>query len=290
MTKEAFVFEVGEQSFAKYVLQNSNKIPAVVEFMGVWSEPCAAMADVFSKLANEFPEQFIFAKVDIDEQPELREQYKIENVPTIIVFKDGEEARTEVGQLQEAEARSLLKEFGVYHESDLLREQARNKHLSGDTAAAIMLLTEAIQIDPGNTRVVMDMVQVFIDMGELVQARDLFNKLPERVSQTDMGKSLNGRLLFADLAAKTPGPEVLNQQLSIDESNHAARFDMAICLVDKYQYEDALTQLFYILERDAEFKDGAVKEMIVVITNMLASVDAELAKEFRRRLSNTLSS
>ena len=200
MTKEAFVFEVSEKSFNRSVILNSNKVPVVVEFMNVWSEPCVLMADLLTQLAHEFAEQYIFAKVDTDEQPALRKQFKIEKVPTLIVFKDGQLIRTEVGQLQEMEARSLLKELGIFRESDVMREEAREKHLSGDTSAAILLLIEAIQKYPGNTRIAMDMVQIFIDLGQLEDARGLFNHLPEADKISEMGKALTGQLLFLELA------------------------------------------------------------------------------------------
>ena len=57
MSQDAFVFEVNQKSFDQLVLLNSHKIPVIVEFMGVWSGPCAAMDHVFSSLAKEFPEQ-----------------------------------------------------------------------------------------------------------------------------------------------------------------------------------------------------------------------------------------
>ena len=97
MKKEIYIFEVSEKSFSSSVLLNSNRLPVVVEFMSVWSEPCIAMTDIFSDLATEFASQFIFARVNVDEQPALREQYKIENVPILLVFKNGQVARQEVG-------------------------------------------------------------------------------------------------------------------------------------------------------------------------------------------------
>ncbi|MGD8742069.1 MAG: thioredoxin domain-containing protein, partial [Granulosicoccaceae bacterium] len=148
MSKEVFVFEVSEKSFGQSVLLNSHKLPVLVEFMGVWSEPCVVMADMLAGLAKEFAEQFIFARVDIDENPALREEYKIDNVPTLIVFRNGEAVRTEIGQLQEAEARALLKEYGVFRESDEIREQARAKHMAGRTPEAITLLAGAVKKDP----------------------------------------------------------------------------------------------------------------------------------------------
>lgn len=71
MSKQALVFEVGESGFERYVIENSRKVPVLVEFMVVWSEPCVVMADALADLAVEFAEQFVFAKVDIDEQPKL---------------------------------------------------------------------------------------------------------------------------------------------------------------------------------------------------------------------------
>ena len=82
MSQDVYIFEVNDRNFPSVVVENSRKVPVVVEFMGVWSEPCFAVAEIFSALAKEFPAQFIFAKVDIDESPELRKEYQIENVPT----------------------------------------------------------------------------------------------------------------------------------------------------------------------------------------------------------------
>jgi putative thioredoxin len=289
MSQEVLVFEVSESGFPRYVIENSHKLPVLVEFMGVWSEPCVLMADTISILAREFAGQFVFVKIDIDEQPGLKEQFNIENVPSLLVFKDGEVAFTQEGQLQEEELRVLLKGLDVYNEADALREQARHKHMAGDTGEAIMILTRAIQQDPGNTRVAMDMVQIFIDVGELEQAQGLFNKLPDLDKESSMGKSLVGQLTFADLATKTEGIERLTERLNQDASDNEARFDLSLCLVAGHDYNGAIDQLFSLLEMAPDYKDGAAKEMIITITNMLAPNDPEQAREFRRRLSNMLS-
>jgi len=288
VAKDIFIFEVSEKSFGQSVILNSHKIPVLVEFMGVWSEPCVLQADIFSSLAKEFAEQFIFAKVDIDEQAALKQQYNIEHVPTILVFKDGEAVHREVGQLQENEARSLLKDFGVYRQSDALREQARELHLAGDTGGAILQLTEAIKQDPGNTRIAMDMVQIFIDMGELEQARSLYAKLPEKDRHTDMGKMLTGQLTFLDLASKTDGIQVLTQRIATRPDDYDAHFDLGICYVASHEYQQAMDQLLYILQQQPDYKQGAAREMIITIINTIAPVNNELAQEFRRTLANTL--
>lgn len=288
MAKEVFVFEVNQKSFDQYVLLNSHKIPVIVEFMGVWSGPCVAMELLFSGLAKEFAEQFIFAKVDIDEQQELRKEHKIENVPTIMVFKDGKLVRTETGELKDAEARQLLKDFGVFHQSDLMREQAREKHLAGDTHAAIIQLTEAIQADPSNTRVAMDMVQIFMDMGELDQANGLLNRLPAACLESDIGKALKGQLALATFAEKLDSIETLQAKLDKKANDLDARFDLSIRQISQYQNNEAMDNLFYIITENADYKDGAAKEMIITVTNTIAQVDNDQAQTLRRKLANLL--
>ena len=76
MSKEVFVFEVSEKSFNRSVILNSNRIPVLVEFMGIWSEHCIQMEDSLARMAKEFAGQFIFAKVDIEIIREMRVNLK----------------------------------------------------------------------------------------------------------------------------------------------------------------------------------------------------------------------
>jgi putative thioredoxin len=285
---QPYIFEVSKSSFADSVLQNSRKIPVVVEFMGVWSEPCIRMSDDLAALAQEFAGQFVFARIDVDEQPELRRDFSIEHVPTLKVFKDGEAVRTEEGLLQKDELQALLKDYGIYRRSDELRQQARLSHMAGETLEAIRLLTQAIQQDPANTRVAMDMVQVLLDIGELEQARALFNKLPDRDKESETGRSLIGQLTFRDLAAKTEGKERLLERIAANPEDHDARFDLAVCLVAEHDYVQAMENLFEIHGRDPQYREGAAQEMIISLCNMLATKEPQLAQEFRRRLGSSL--
>ena len=288
MNNDVYIFEVSEHNFGQVVQLNSYKLPVLVEFMGVWSGPCVQMADTLSMLAKEFSGQFIFAKVDTDEQSGLMEAQGIENVPTLKMFKDGEVVRTEEGQLQEVELRALLRDYGIFRESDEMRQQAREKHMAGDTSAAVVLLSQAQQKDPANTRIAMDMVQIFIDVGQLEDAKGLFGKLPKQEQESEMGKALSGQLLFVELAAATEGAEALQMRLQQDASDHAARFDFSICQVAAHQYRQAIDNLFLILQQEPDFKQGAAREMIVTLLNMLSSTEPDLAQEYRRQLGNLL--
>jgi len=289
MTKEALIFDVSDSSYGKYVLLNSHKVPVVVAFEGVWSEHCMVVAEIFTSLAREFAESFVFAKVDIDENPELKEKYNIENLPTLAVFVDGEPVRFELGVLQEHEARALLRDYGIYNESDDMRQRARELHVQGETPQAITLLAEAMKKDPTNTRVALDMVQIFIDMGEYSEAESLLDRLPETDRESEAGKSLAGQLWIIEQAGKTEGAEKLAARVEKNPEDFDARFDLAICEMSRHDYEHAMELLFYIQEHAPDYKEGAARETIVTIINMLAPGNPEFAQQFRRKLSGLLS-
>ncbi|WP_178863719.1 tetratricopeptide repeat protein [Thiomicrorhabdus cannonii] len=283
-----YVFEVNAKRFNELVLMNSYKLPVIVEFMGVYSGPSIALENQLTEFAEDFKGQFIFAKVDIDEQPELVEQYQIKNIPTLKVFKDTNVVRSEEGLMQKDEIAEMLKSLGISRPSEEMREQARHKHLAGDIAGAIQLLTQAIQSDPGNTRVAMDMVQVMLDIGELEQAKSLFNRLPEKDRGSDTGKALIGQITFKDLAAKTPGKQALLARLDQNPLDFDAYFDLAVCLVAEFDYQGALECLFAIFEQEPTYKEGAAREMIVNLFAMLATSEPDLVQQYRLRLGNAV--
>lgn len=286
--QEVFIFEVTRNNFMSTVISNSDKIPVFVMFLGVWSEHCSSLEAILGGLAKEFAGQFIFAKVDIDEQPELRQEYKIDNIPTLKVFRNGEVVHTEQGVMEVNEIRALLKSYGIFHMSDELREQARVQHMAGHVVEAITLLTQAIKLEPGNTRIAMDMVQIFLDINELGQARGLFNKLPEKDQTSDTGRSLAGQISFKELAAKTAGKQSLQNQLASNPEDYDAHFDLSICLVAEHDYQSAMDHLFKIVSKNQKYKDGAAQEMIISLSNVLAPNEPALAQEFRRRLGNVM--
>ena len=103
-----------------------------------------------------------------------------------------------------------------------------------------------------------------------------------------MGRSLLGQLAFADLAAATAGIDALQARLAQDAADHAARFDLAVCFVSQHDYDGAMDHLFAVLESEPEFREGAAREMIVILSNMLATNAPGQAQAYRRRLASLL--
>lgn len=288
MTKQPYIYEASESNFDSLVLDNSNQLPVVVEFMDVSSEACVIQDHRIQQWATEFAGQFIFAKVDIYEQPDLAKAFRIEQLPTTMVFVKGDIQQVEVGQMSLENIATMLRKYGVYRQSDDLRLQARELYLAGQTTEAMTLLTQAAQSDPSNTRVAMDMTQILLDLDQLDTALTLFNQLPDHEKQSETGRALIGQLTFKQLAANTPGLVHLTKELSVDSTQAKTRFELALCLVAAHQYDDAMQHLFELQTSQPDFENGAVKEMIITLCNMLAPNEPSLAQSYRQKLNSLL--
>ena len=86
LTKENFEAEV----------LNSD-IPVLVDFWATWCGPCMMLSPVIAELAEELEGKVKVGKVNVDEQNELAMQYRVASIPTLLLFKNGELAKTSVG-------------------------------------------------------------------------------------------------------------------------------------------------------------------------------------------------
>jgi thioredoxin 1 len=75
----------------------SSAKPVLVDFWAGWCGPCRALAPTFEKLAQNYGNEVVFAKLDVDELPELAGQFGIQSIPTLLLFQGGEVVEQIVG-------------------------------------------------------------------------------------------------------------------------------------------------------------------------------------------------
>jgi thioredoxin 1 len=88
---------VSDKDFASEVLKASE--PVVVDFFAEWCGPCKAMAPALDQVAKEMKGKVKVVKLDVDQNPEVTQQYRIQAMPTLLLFKDGKVASQHVGAL-----------------------------------------------------------------------------------------------------------------------------------------------------------------------------------------------
>jgi thioredoxin 1 len=89
------VREVTDRTFAQEVLHSTS--PVLVDVWADWCGPCKVIAPIVEELAREYEGQLTVMKLDVDENPQTALAYRVQSIPTLLVFKDGKLAERIVG-------------------------------------------------------------------------------------------------------------------------------------------------------------------------------------------------
>lgn len=100
------VIEINDKDFEQQVLKSS--LPVVVDFWAPWCGPCRMIGPIVEKLSEEFNGKLKFCKVNVDENQQLAQKYKVMSIPTLIFFKNGQLIDQSMGAVPEKTLRSKV--------------------------------------------------------------------------------------------------------------------------------------------------------------------------------------
>lgn len=89
------VVHLNQENFEAEVLKS--KKPVLVDFFAQWCGPCKMAAPIMEELADEYKQELKVAKLDVDEAQQLAGKYGVMSIPTVVIFKNGEEAERIIG-------------------------------------------------------------------------------------------------------------------------------------------------------------------------------------------------
>ncbi len=278
------------ESFTRDVIYASQQVPVLVDFWAPWCGPCKQLAPVLEKVVRAAKGKVRLVKINIDENPEIAQQLRIQSVPTVYAFVGGQPVTGFAGAQPESQIRALVERLiGGPLAADVEAELAAGKGAleRGEVETAASHFSRVLENEPENAEALGGIARALLSMGELEEARRLLDEVPKSVEGHAAIAGARAALQLAEEAGELPDPAELEARIAADADDFEARYQLATALFLRGQYEPAMEHLLYIVRKDRQWRDDLARRQLLKFFDALGPSHPATLKG-RRMLSTVL--
>lgn len=291
-TEEILIKDVNEDTFMDDVIEASKTSPIVVDFWAPWCGPCKTLGPALEAEVKATNGKIKMVKVDIDQNQNLASQMRIQSIPAVFAFVDGQPVDGFMG----AKAPSELKSF-----VEKLLENVKDD--GGDLSEAIAVADEMLEAgeyddaaetfeailgeDPERSPAFVGLFKAKMGAKKIDEAQKMLEEIPTALVNKPEILALQAQI---DLINQTEGLGEINdlrEALKNDLSNHQIRFDLALALFTAGETTDAIQELLTIFRKDQEWNDDAARQQLFKFFDILGG-DDPITLSGRRQLASML--
>jgi putative thioredoxin len=292
----------GLATFAADVLEQSRTVPVIVDFWAPWCGPCKTLGPTLEAAVEAAGGAVKMVKVNIDENPEIAQQLRIQSIPTVFAFKNGQPVDGFMGALPESQVKAFVASLaggdhdhdhehhhhgGPEHAAEVLTVAAQALE-AGDIEMAAQAYGHVLQDEPGNVQAVAGLARVYLMSGDPERARATLQMVPAEAAHDEAIRAVEAELKLREGPAPESGEiAALRAKLAADAKDHQARFDLAMALDAGGDRDGALTELLELVRLDRKWNEDAGRKQLVTLFEAMGPTDPRTI-EARRKLSGLL--
>ena len=294
-TASDIIKDTDEANFMADVIEASKTTPVLVDFWAPWCGPCKTLMPVLERVVAAEGGKVKLVKINIDDNQQIASQMRVQSVPAVFAFVDGQPVDGFMGAQPESELKKFVGKFtgatDVVAEADKLVARAKDSLEAGDMGGAAQDFATALQMNPECAPALAGLARVSIDNDDEEGARALLAQMtPEMESHPDI-VSLKASL---SLTESTPEPEAPQIDFAGMEANVKAkpddldaRFELAKAYAGDGKNAKAVEHLLTSIAKNRAHDDEAARMFLLTIFTA-EGVESDIAIDGRKRLSSIL--
>lgn len=285
--------DVSEATFMQDVVDASMQAPVIVDFWAPWCGPCKTLGPALEAAVTKAKGAVTMAKVNVDENQAIAGQLRVQSIPTVFAFYQGQPIDGFQGAVPPSEIEDFVKRVaekaGVEADGGLgeALETAEEMLTQGAAEDAAQVFAAVLEEDPMSALAFAGLARSHIALGDLDQAEAILNGVPAEISEASEIESVRAQIDLAKQAESAGPVTELRAVVDGNPDDHQARFDLALALVAADDQEAAVNELLELFRRDREWNDGAAKAQLFTIFDALTPQDPVVLNG-RRRLSSMI--
>ncbi len=288
--KGDLIKDSSEATFMADVIDMSREVPVIVDFWAPWCGPCKQLGPALEAAVTAAKGRVRMVKVDVDQNQMIAAQLRIQSIPTVYAFWQGQPVDGFQGALPASELAKFVERVAALGGDGGLGEaiEAAEQALAeGDAVSAAEIFAAILGEEAENAAAYGGLVRSHLAAGNLDQAEAFLAAAPAKIAHAKEVEAARAQLELAKQAANA-GPEAeLRAAVAADPENHQARFDLAVALNAAGKVEEAVDELLDLFRRDREWNDGAARAQLFTIFEALKPQDPIVLKG-RRKLSSMI--
>ena len=279
---------VSENTFVPEVIEKSKEKIVIVDFWAPWCGPCKALTPILESQATKKKEHLEVVKVNVDENQGIASQLRVQSIPAVFAFSDGQPVDGFMGAKTEPEVEkfldTLIKKFSknnsnVSEEFEILLSEGRFEEVK-------LASEELIKSNPSPENYSL-LIRSIVGLGEFDEVEKLIENLsPEILKDNAVKGAISSYELLKNSNVEGSKKEVLDR-MQKNPADLDCKMNYSKILFKENNFSECIDVLLEMFRKDKEWKDGYAKKQLLLIFDHLGS-ENELSKKGRRALTSLI--